>query len=115
MLANRKIWYDGGCFFCKNFVLLTKLRNKTGVQFFPLSLRDHPHDVARFRELGYDPNEGMIVETKHRIPQGERALRYLLNSCDLRISLSYRCVVWLYPIMRFGRNVFNAIRGINCI
>jgi predicted DCC family thiol-disulfide oxidoreductase YuxK len=53
--------YDGDCPFCRYFVLYTKIKLQVG-EVKLVNARDNQNIYDRYRLLGFDLNDGMIVE-----------------------------------------------------
>lgn len=107
-----EIVYDGDCPFCSRYVQLVQLRDNFDVQL--LDARQAPSRTERYRSLGYDLTDGMVVEMGERIYHGPDAIMILS-------LLSSRSGFWnrifascfqsrtvsrlVYPLLRGGRNL----------
>lgn len=114
-----KIFYDGDCYFCTNFVKLLKLREAVGIVEL-VSLRDDTEDVRRILALGLNVNLGFVVEHEGHILHGAHAFHYLNTLTEPRNILSqmvYRIGVYprvsraLYPALVVGRYVVLIAQG----
>lgn len=107
-----EIVYDGDCPFCSGYVRLLRLRESVDVRL--LDARQHPSRVERYRRLGYDLTDGMVVESGERIYHGADAITVLsllssrsgfwnraLANCFQNKTVSRL----LYPLLRGGRNL----------
>ena len=106
-----KIYYDGDCPFCARYVRLLRLRQAAG----DVQLVDLRHDAHVRRELegdGFDPDQGMIVETGGRRLGGADAVNALalmstpsgpFNRANRLLLSSPALAAVIYPVMRSGR------------
>src|SRR5690606_15236072 len=74
--AGATIYYDGDCPFCSRYVHLLRLRETVG-QVRLVDLRQSPEDVARLREAGFEPDEGMAFEYAGGLHFGQDAVHHL--------------------------------------
>ena len=58
-----KIYFDGDCFFCKNFVALSKLRSRISVEL--VDLRQHESVMLELLDQKIDINSTFVVEVDH--------------------------------------------------
>ncbi|MGJ7457360.1 thiol-disulfide oxidoreductase DCC family protein [Halomonas sp. MA07-2] len=113
------IYYDGDCPFCRRYVDLLRLREVAG-EVRLVSLREAPEACRRFRALGIDLDEGMVVEQGGRLYHGSDAVHYLaLMTTPVggfnRLSSAILSRRWLarglYPGMRAVRNATLRLMG----
>lgn len=114
-----RIYYDGECPFCTRYVRYLRLRQSVNNAEL-LDLRRDPEQRARFRELGFDPDKGMIVEYGDRTYGGAEAMNILtglstpagwlnrLTAILMRAPLSARL---FYPFLRAGRALILLFLG----
>ena len=107
-----EITYDGDCPFCSRYVRLVRLRENFKVRL--LDARDDPQRAARYRRLGYDLTDGMVVEMGGRIHYGAEAIAILslLSSHSGFLNRTFAICFQnqtvsglLYPLLRLGRNL----------
>lgn len=107
-----EIVYDRDCPFCSRYVQLVRLRENFDVRL--VDARQNPSHADRYRSLGYDLTDGMVVETGGRLYHGADAITILS-------LLSSRSGFWnrifancfrsktvsrlAYPLLRAGRNL----------
>jgi predicted DCC family thiol-disulfide oxidoreductase YuxK len=113
------IFYDGECPVCANYVVLVKLREAVG----PVKLVNVRHDEEarmRLERLGYDLDEGMILEYRHELYHGASAVHMMaalsnrgtiFNRLNWLIFRSAAQSRRLYPFMRAGRNTLLRLLG----
>lgn len=114
-----KIYYDGDCYFCSNFVKLLALREAVGnVQL--ISLREETEDVRRILSSGLNVNTGFVVEHDDQVLHGSQAFHYLTTIAEPRNLLSQilfvigehpRVTRLLYPLMVLGRYLVLIAQG----
>ena len=76
VLMATRIYYDGDCPFCSNYVQFLRLREASG----PVEIIDLRKDLAalkRFQQEGLNPDKGMIVETPSGTFHGADAMNIL--------------------------------------
>ena len=107
------IVYDGECPFCSRYISMLRLRDAAG----PVRLidaRSGDPAVARFQRMGYDLNDGMVVEYAGRIHHGADGLTLLallstgaggFNRFNAAVFRSAAASKLLYPALRLGRNL----------
>ena len=105
------VYYDGDCPFCTRYVRLLRLRRTAG----KVHLVDLRNDAGSRRELeedGFDPDQGMIVETEGRRLGGADAVNALallstpsglFNRTNRLMLSSPALAALIYPILRSGR------------
>jgi predicted DCC family thiol-disulfide oxidoreductase YuxK len=92
--AGTVIVYDGDCPFCRNFVLLMRLRETIG----PVSLinaRDGGAAVDRLLAERYDLNEGMAVIFGGRVYYGDDAVTFIASMAEAPSFLAWAIAVVL--------------------
>ncbi len=107
------IVYDGECPFCSRYIGMLRLRDAVGpVRLIDARRRDP--DVARLQRMGYDLNDGMVVEYAGRIHHGADGLNLLallstgsgtFNRINAAVFRSAAASRLLYPALRLGRNL----------
>jgi len=108
------VYYDGECPFCSSYVKLARLRRAVGgVEL--IDARTRPEAVQRFAELGYDIDDGMVVELDGRIYYGWEAV-WAMNALAatapvLRHFTSRRLLNAIYPFLRGCRNLVLRVLG----
>ena len=108
------ILYDGDCPFCTSYVAFARLKT----QFQTVALldaRDHPGLVDHYAKLGYDIDEGMIVESDGQIYFGSDAM-WAINTLIspnpvLKLIGGRTFLKWIYPVLRLGRNTTLRLLG----
>jgi len=112
--APMRVYYDGECPFCTSYVKLAQLRRAVGgVEL--IDARTCPETVQRFAELGYDIDDGMVVELDGRIYHGWEAV-WAMNALAatapvLRRFTSRRFLNAIYPFLRGCRNLALRVLG----
>lgn len=107
-----KIYYDGHCPFCRNYVQLLDLRrNVESVDL--IDLREDTDSKAVFTEYGYDLDSGMVVDVDGRFHHGKDAAAILAelseqNTLVLKLNrLLFRSNAFsglVYSVMRMVRD-----------
>ena len=114
-----KIYYDGDCYFCSNYVHLLQLRDVVG-EVELVSLRETSDDVRRILDKGYNVNTGYVVEHEGKIYHGSDAFAYLNGLLDSRNWLNrvlhtvgkHRFIAFsLYPLLVVGRYLLLFLQG----
>lgn len=75
MKTEIKIFYDGSCFFCKNYIRFVKLKEDFNVSLY--NLREHLDIADNFFKRGINVDDGMIIEIKDKIYFGVQAMIFL--------------------------------------
>ena len=105
------IYYDGDCPFCTHYVRLLRLRRTAG-KVALVDLRGDAGIRRNLEEDGFDPDQGMIVETEGRRLGGADAVNVLalLSTSSGLFNRANRLVLsppalanLVYPILRSGR------------
>ena len=107
------IYYDAECPFCHNFIQYQKLKKNVG-DIFLIDIRTDKNNQNRLKLLGYNLNEGMLVEHLGYFYYGADAIHYLaqLNDSKSKIgkinflifSSKSRSNI-IYPFLKFGRQI----------
>ena len=105
-----RIFYDGECPFCSRYVNMLRLAKSGEVQL--VDLREDAATRTELEDLGFDLDEGMVVEDEGRRYGGSDAVAYLApltTPLDMvnrinraAFSRPYLARI-LYPLLRSGR------------
>ena len=96
-----KLFYDGDCYFCRNFALMSKLKSRARVEL--VDLREH-HDVRRaFVAEGTDIDSSFVVETNGQRLLENTAMSYLL------VQLGYQRIAWLFDVPLLGPALYKIL------
>ena len=107
------IVYDGECPFCSRYIGMLRLRDAVG-RVRLIDARSGDPAVSRFQRMGYDLNDGMVVEYADRIHHGADGLNLLallstgvggFNRFNAAVFRSTAASKLLYPALRLGRNL----------
>lgn len=107
--STLRVYFDGDCWFCKNYIALTKLK-KLGVNVDLINLRDHtlPNNIPD--NLNVD--KGMVVTHAGNLYFGDEAIRYIselteeesLTSKTLKVMFKNKKIaIFFYTIFRLVR------------
>ena len=105
------IYYDGDCPFCARYVRLLRLQRAAG-RVDLVDLRDDARARRDLEDAGFDPDQGMIVETEGRRFGGADAVNALallsspsgpFNRANRLVLSSPALAALIYPILRSGR------------
>ena len=109
------IYYDGDCFFCKNFVKKLELEELYG-QVNLHSLRD-PDVKNKVKNLGYNLNNGFLIEHNNKWFWGDDAYDLVRNGKKKRGKLSFINLISKIPykFLVFGRYLTLIVQGIGLI
>lgn len=108
-----KIYYDGECPFCTNFVKYFRLKDASG-SIDLINIREDEQAFAFLTEKNFDLDEGMVVELNGQFSHGDDALNTLalmssrsslFNRLNAAIFSSKKVSRALYPVLRAGRNL----------
>ncbi len=114
------IVYDGDCYFCRAYVNFLRLQEALGPVEL-LSARSGDARVSHFIRQGIDLDHGMLVVTALRLHTGAEAIHWMamhlpaesfterLHAAVFRRRALARL---LYPLLRIGRRVWLALRGV---
>lgn len=114
-----KIFYDGQCPFCSNYVRLVDLR-QVADQVDLVDLREDAIAKAAFIDAGYDLDAGMVVEVDGQIYHGKNAAEVLSKlSGGEGVFLKVNQLLFgapffsslVYRLMRIGRDATLFILG----
>lgn len=117
--VKTKIYYDGDCPFCHQYVRLTRLRKVAG-DVSLISLRDDPEKRLKFEGMGIDVDEGMVVEQGGELLHGSEAIHRLalmttpngvFNKTISFVFSKRWLAIMLYPLMRALRNLALMLLG----
>lgn len=117
--TGASIYYDGDCPFCSRYVQLLRLQDSLG-QVRVVNLRQSPGDVARLRQAGFEPDEGMAFEFEDGLYFGQDAVHRLallgtrsgtFNRVNRWLLGSTRRAALAYPVLRMGRNAALFLLG----
>jgi predicted DCC family thiol-disulfide oxidoreductase YuxK len=96
-----KLFYDGGCYFCRNFALLSELKSQARVEL--VDLRKH-HDIRRaFLAEGIDIDNSFVIEANGQRLLKNTAMSYLL------VKLDYKRVARLFDSVILGPALYKAL------
>lgn len=113
------IYYDGECPLCENYTRLLSIKKKVP-QVNLIDLRSSPDKVANFSKLGFDVDQGMIVDYQSRLYHGADAVNLLAQLSDNSSSFNRlnsfalankHSAKLLYPLLRMGRNAVIFMLG----
>ena len=96
-----KIYFDGDCFFCKNFVALSKLKSQIRVEL--VDLRQHESLMLELFDQGIDINGSFVVEIDRGYPFKNIAMAFLLK------EMGYSRVAWLFGTKIFGAALYDTL------
>lgn len=111
--------YDGECPFCSQYVKHVRLRDIVGRLDY-VNAREGGPIVAEAVQKGFDLNEGMLVIMDGVYHHGADAVWALgllsspvgaFNRLNARLFSSRTLSRFLYPALRFGRNVTIRLLG----
>jgi predicted DCC family thiol-disulfide oxidoreductase YuxK len=114
-----KIYYDGACPFCSDYVRLLRLRKEAGTVEL-IDARAEPSAVKQFADSGLDLDKGMIAEIDGTWYHGAEAVTALAEIdasaspfgwLHHRIFRHGRIAKALYPVMRWGRSFALTLLG----
>lgn len=114
------IVYDGDCYFCRSYVGWLRLQEAVGPVEL-LSARSADPRVSHFMRQGVDLDKGMLVVTALQMHAGADAMLWLAqnlpaHSIAERLHAAIFSRRWLarllYPLLRWGRRVWLALRGV---
>lgn len=112
--APLRIYYDGECPFCANYVQMAQLKRAAGGVDL-IDARTVPATVERFAEQGFDIDKGMVAEIDGRIYFGWEAIWAMnalaSNAPILRHFTSRPVLKFIYPVLRAIRNLTLRLMG----
>lgn len=118
MVNKLSLIYDGECFFCSNTARAIKIRQAIGMIEL-INARDSHPLVAEAIKLGYDLNEGILVQFKNQYYYGRDALHFLalvgsqsdtFNKMNSMIFQHKFLTIICYPVFKGLRNIMLFIR-----
>ena len=118
-IAHLIVIYDGDCPFCTQYVKHVRLRDIVGRLEY-VNARDGGPLVAEAVQKGFDLNEGMLVIMDGVYHHGADAVWALgllsspvsaFNRLNARMFSSRTISRFLYPALRFGRNMTIRLLG----
>ena len=118
-IAHLILIYDGDCPFCSRYVKHVRLRDIVGRLEY-VNARDGGPVVAEAVGKGFDLNEGMLVIMDGVYHHGADAVWALgllsspvsaFNRLNARMFRSRTISRFLYPALRFGRNMTIRLLG----
>ncbi len=115
------VWliYDGECPFCSSYVRMVRLRQAAG-NLNLVNARDGGEIVQKVRRLGYDLDEGMVLILGNKYYHGSDCIHAVAllsssvtfaNKINMLIFRSRTLSKYLYPVLRFGRNLVIKLLG----
>jgi len=112
-LKTVKVYYDKQCPFCREYSRYIKLKKSVHLEL--IDAREALDDINKFRSLGYDINDGMIIYIleEEKILLGAKALKALDKLSKNRGFLRYvhKIVLTttfekiLYPLIKTIRKI----------
>lgn len=118
-----KIFYDGDCYFCRNYAELVELRNSVG-DVRLISVREDTPDVRDIMAAGYNLNTGFVVDHDGVRMSGSEAYSYL-SGLMRKETIIDRIIGWtadnprlskrFYPVLVGLRMVLLAVQGLALI
>lgn len=118
-LETAIIVYDGDCPFCTRYTSLLRLRKTVG-DVKLIDARQGGEDVTRIQELGYDLDEGMVLELDGQFYHGADCINKLAElSADTTMFSRTTGLLFrsesrsraLYPVLRTCRNLVLRLLG----
>ncbi len=117
-----KLYYDGDCPFCKEYSQYVKLKQQFDIEL--VNARDCRDAILRFKENGFDINDGFIIESLEDglILQGADAVQKLDKTLekttliDSFISVVVNSIFFkkvIYPVVKVVRVVVLKLIGLN--
>ena len=104
------VYYDGECPFCTKYVQMVRLQRADEVRL--VNLREDADLRDQFIALGYDLDNGMVVEDRGVRYSGDKAVSYIaalstpsdaFNRLNRWVLFNPALAAVLYPVMRAGR------------
>jgi len=100
-MTELRLFYDGDCYFCRNFALLSKLKSQARVEL--IDLREH-HDIRRaFLDENIDIDSSFVVEADGQRLLENTAMSYLL------VQLGYQRVARLFDMSFLGPALYKTL------
>ena len=112
MKSKIKIYYDGGCIFCNNYIQLTKLKEDFDVIL--ISFRDNVEIVEKFCDMGINVDDGMVIEHNEKIYFGAKAMIFL-SKYDNSSSIYNTLINLLFRLNLFPNFIYNSFKFIRSL
>ncbi len=118
-----KVFYDGDCYFCKNYAEFAKLRSQVG-EVELISLRSEHPEIEAIRARGFKVNRGFVVEHDGVWLEGDKAFGYLnllmrgngiAQKLLINIAKRPRLGALFYRCLVLGRYMVLALQGLTLI
>ena len=100
-MGELKLVYDGSCYFCRNFALMSKLKSEVRVEL--IDLREHPDIQRALLAEGCDIDSSFVVETNEQRLLENAAMSYLL------VQLGYQRLAWLFDVPLLGPALYKTL------
>jgi predicted DCC family thiol-disulfide oxidoreductase YuxK len=100
-MSELKLFYDGSCYFCRNFALVSKLKCQARVEL--IDLREHPDVQRAFLAEGFDIDSSFVVEANGQRLLANAAMSYLL------VQLGYQRIAWLFDVPLLGPALYKIL------
>ena len=100
-MSELKLFYDGSCYFCRNFALMSKLKSAVRVEL--IDLREHPDIQRALLAEGCDIDSSFVVETNEQRLLENAAMSYLL------VQLGYQRLAWLFDAPLLGPALYKTL------
>jgi len=100
-MSGLKLFYDGSCYFCRNFALVSKLKSQVRVEL--IDLREHPNIQRAFLAEGVDIDSSFVLEANGQRLLENAAMSYLL------VQLGYRRMAWLFDVPLLGPALYKTL------
>jgi predicted DCC family thiol-disulfide oxidoreductase YuxK len=112
--------YDGDCILCQKTAMAMRLQKTVG-QLILINARENDPKVSQVKKLGFDLNQGIVVEYQQHYYHGAQALHLLAllstgsGVFNRSMALVFRFRVLtrlLYPLLKLVRRVLLKSRGL---
>ena len=100
-MTDLKLFYDGSCFFCRNFALVSKLKSQARVEL--IDLREHLNMQRAFLAEGINIDRTFVVEANGQRLFENAAMSYLL------VHLGYKRVAGLFDAAIVGPALYKVL------
>lgn len=112
-MVNAKLYFDGDCFFCRNFVMLSKLKSQIDVEL--IDLRQHQTLAGTFLKRGIDIDRSLVLEVDGIYFLKSSAMAFLLKEMGyLRVAFLFERKILgtvLYNTLVFLRRIYLLLTG----
>lgn len=117
--GDNYLLYDGECPFCAAYIKLTRIR-EAEVDLYLLDARNHPEHIKHHAEQGLHINDGMLLKIGDQVYFGGEVMYVLgmlssenglFNRIHYLIFSKRKIAIWIYPVLRFFRNLTLKILG----